>query len=148
VISPNWQASAPALFAPVHPGLRPITLSLLVLLVLPFASFGRAGMPPQRQNLESHYALIFGTVWGPDNRPVYGIKVKIRRTAEKKARWELYSDHRGEFAQRVPAGTADYVIWSDCRGCKAPDGKRYQAGPEVVVNVQSDERVDTGLHLK
>ena len=23
------------------------------------------------------YALIFGTVWGPDNRPVYGVRVNL-----------------------------------------------------------------------
>src|ERR1700683_188971 len=39
------------------------------------------------------YALIFGTVWDPDGRPIYGITVKIRRADEKKTRWELYSDH-------------------------------------------------------
>jgi hypothetical protein len=88
-------------------------------------------------------------VWGPDNRPVFGIKVKIRRAGEKRAKWELYSDHRGEFAQRVPAGKAEYVISSDCsKGCKAPDGNKYQAGAEVVVEVEEDERVNTGLHLK
>src|SRR5580700_3740419 len=60
------------------------------------------------------YALIFGTVWGPDSRAVYGITVKIRRATDKakKARWELTSDHSGEFAQRVPAEKADYVVWA------------------------------------
>jgi len=51
-------------------------------------------------------ALIFGTVWSPDNRPLYGVKIKIRR-ADQKTRWELYSDHNGEFAQRLPPGRAD-----------------------------------------
>ena len=35
---------------------------------------------------EKPYALIFGTVWGPDNHPVYGVRVKIRRTDDKKPR--------------------------------------------------------------
>ncbi len=56
------------------------------------------------------YAVIFGTVWGPGDHPLYGVKIKIRRQQEKKARWELYSDHSGEFAQRVPAGKQDYVV--------------------------------------
>ena len=61
------------------------------------------------------YALIFGTVWGPDNHPAYGITVRIRRSTDKpkKVRWELYSDHHGEFAQRVPAGEADYIVTAD-----------------------------------
>jgi hypothetical protein len=61
---------------------------------------------------EKTYAVIFGTVWGLDDHPVYGVKIKIRRENEKKARWELYSDHNGEFAQRVPPGKQDYVIWA------------------------------------
>jgi len=62
------------------------------------------------------YALIFGTVWGPDDRPVYGVRVKIRRADQKKPKWELFSDHRGEFAQRLPAGKADYIVWVDLKG--------------------------------
>jgi hypothetical protein len=100
-----------------------------------------------RNNHEKPYALIFGTVWGPDDHPVYGVKVKIRREGEKKARWEQYSDHNGEFAQRVPAGTQDYVIWPDVNGLKSNSGNRIE-GEEVKVHVDADERVDTGLHLK
>jgi hypothetical protein len=93
------------------------------------------------------YAVIFGTVWGPDDRPLYGVKIKIRRQHEKKARWELYSDHSGEFAQRVPAGKQDYVVWADAKSYKAQNGRPLQ-GDEVEVHVDDDERVDTGLHLK
>jgi hypothetical protein len=95
------------------------------------------------------YALIFGTVWGPDNRPVYGVKVKIRRAQDKakKARWEVYSDHSGEFAQRVPAGEGDYVLWADLKNVKGANGKPYHLDKEVTVHVYYDERVDTGLHL-
>jgi hypothetical protein len=95
------------------------------------------------------YALIFGTVWGPDNRPVYGVDVKIRRAADKpkKVRWELYSDHHGEFAQRVPAGESDYILWADLKGVKSTDGKPLHLIQEVTVHVYGDEREDTGLHL-
>ena len=74
------------------------------------------------------YALIFGTVWGPDDHPVYGITVKIRRVPDKKPKWEVYSDHSGEFAQRVPAGEADYVVWADLKGVKTTDGKPVASG--------------------
>jgi hypothetical protein len=96
---------------------------------------------------EKPYAVIFGTVWGPDDHPLYGVKIKIRREDEKKARWELYSDHNGEFAQHVPAGKQDYVIWADLKGHKYRNGTQLQ-GEEVKVHVDADERVDTGLHLK
>lgn len=94
------------------------------------------------------YALIFGTVWGPDDRPVYGVKVRIRRAEKKHAKWELYSDHSGEFAQRLPAGKADYVVWADTKGLKTLNGKKLEPGPEVTVHIESDERADIGLHLK
>jgi hypothetical protein len=104
--------------------------------------FSSAGDKPEKP-----YALIFGTVWGPNDNPLYGVRVKIRREGEKKARWELFSDHHGEFAQRVPAGKQDYVIWADVKDRKSEDGNPLQ-GEEVKVHVDADERVDTGLHLK
>jgi hypothetical protein len=93
------------------------------------------------------YALIIGTVWGPDNRPVYGVPVKIRRAQDKKAKWELSSDHAGEFAQRVPAGRADYIVWADLKGVKMTDGQAVHLAQEVTIHVEYDERVDIGLHL-
>jgi hypothetical protein len=96
----------------------------------------------------SDYALIFGTVWGPDELALPGVRVKIRRAEDKKARWELYSNRRGEFEQRVPAGRQDYVVWADSKGYKLPNGKHLQPSPEVTVHVENNERADTGLHLK
>ena len=93
-------------------------------------------------------ALIFGTVWSPDDLPVPGITVKIRKANEKKARWELRSNRRGEFEQLVPAGPGDYVVWVETKGYKLPNGKHLPASPEVTVHVNNDERVDTGVHLK
>jgi hypothetical protein len=93
------------------------------------------------------YALIYGTVWDPDGHPLYAVKVKIRRAGEKRARWELYSNHTGEFAQRVPVGPGDYVVWADVKGYKLPDGRRLHPGPEVKVHIDGDERTDIGLHL-
>jgi hypothetical protein len=93
------------------------------------------------------YALIFGTVYGPDDRLVYGITVKIRRVPDKKPKWELTSDHAGEFAQRVPAGKADYVVWADLKGVKTTDGQQLHLAQEVDVHIEYDERVDIGLHL-
>jgi hypothetical protein len=114
---------------------------LVAALLLPFAA--AAGERPH----EKPYALIFGTVWDPDGHTLYGVKVKIRRAGEKKARWELYSNHAGEFAQRVPAGKADYVVWADVKGYKLPSGKHLQPGPDATVHIDNDERSDIGLHL-
>ena len=95
-------------------------------------------------------AVIFGTVWGPDDRPVYGVTVKIRRARDKArhARWEVYSNHLGEFEQLVPAGKEAYVLWADTKGVKTASGRQVQPGSEVTIEIEGNERVDTGVHLK
>jgi hypothetical protein len=98
---------------------------------------------------EKDYALIFGTVFDTAGDTLYAVKVKIRRASdkEKKARWELYSNHTGEFAQRVPPGPADYVVWADVKGYKLDDGRHLRPGEEVKVHIDGDERQDMSLHL-
>jgi hypothetical protein len=123
---------------------------LLTVFLLPSLVAHVAGPQSGKQpKLGQPYALIFGTVWGPDDRPIYGVRVKIRRAQDKakKVRWELSSDHQGEFAQRLPAGKADYVVWADLKGVKLSDGKTLHPGQEVHVHVENDERIDIGLHL-
>ncbi len=80
-------------------------------------------------------------MWGPDDHPVSGIPIKIRRSIDKKPKWDLMSNSTGEFAQRVPAGREDYVVEADI---KMPKG---QAKPQVTVHVDNDERQDIGIHL-
>ncbi len=129
---------------------RPLLFLLLAFLVpapglLPL----KANAVPASKKLKptDPYALIFGTVWGPDNRPVYGVKVTIRQLPKKKPDWELYSDHAGEFAQRVAAGQADYVVSANLKGVKTADGRPVHLAEEVNVHIDYDERVDIGLHL-
>jgi hypothetical protein len=119
---------------------------LLIALVL---VLGARPVNSAPQKPEKPYALIFGTVWGPDDHPFYGIHVKIRRSTDKprKVRWEVYSDHHGEFAQRVPAGEADYILSADLKGVKFDDGTPARLAQEVTVHVYNEEREDTGLHL-
>ena len=71
----------------------------------------------------------------------------IERTT-RKPRWELYSDRNGEFAQRVPAGKADYLVWADLNGYKSSGGNELRVGTEVMVHIEYDERADIGLHLR
>jgi len=128
-----------------------LTLPLLIVVVLSAAVSLCAAQPRPGDDPREPYALIFGTVWGPDDRPIYGAKVKIRRADQKKAKWELISNHTGEFAQRVPAGKADYIVWidaKDLKGLKSSDGNQLQLSTEVTVSIANDERQDIGLHLK
>ncbi len=91
---------------------------------------------------------FLGRSGGRTTIPFTAVKVKIRRADQKKARWELYSDHNGEFAQRVPVGPADYLVWADLKGYKSPSGKELHLDAEVKVHIENDEREDIGLHLK
>jgi len=133
-------AFSPAPIPPVLPRLVFAFFAIVLMISTPLQ--GR--QPPQPKD----YALIFGTVWGPDDRPVCGVKVRIRKAGEKKARWEVYSNRLGEFEQRVPVGKQEYIVWADTKGYKSADGKHLQAGPEVTVHIENNERADTGLHLK
>ncbi len=87
------------------------------------------------------YALIFVSVFGPDGRARYGVPLKVRRADQKKAAWEGYSDHAGEFAARVPVGPADYVVWADIKMSKG------QPKPEGKVHIENDERADISLRV-
>lgn len=112
---------------------------MLLAIVFPVTISAQSSKKPQKP-----YALIFGTIWDAQSRPAYGIRIKIRRDDQKKAKWELVSDHRGEFAQRVPPGTADYIVWADIKSKKG-DSRSHPV--ETKVHVENDERVDVALHL-
>jgi hypothetical protein len=122
---------------------RKIVYSLFALLLVLGGALNAAPLhpSPQSKSEAKDYALIFGTVWGPDSRPVAGVPVRIRRASEKKFRWELVSNRTGEFAQRVPVGEQDYVIQADI---KTPKGTPK---PEIKVHIENNEREDVGLHL-
>jgi len=133
-------AFSPARIPPVLSRLVFAFFAIVIMLSTPLHS----RQPPQPKD----YVLIFGTVWGPDDRPVYGVTVRIRRAGDKKARWEVYSNRLGEFELRVPVGKQEYIVWADTKGYKSADGKHLQPGPEVTVHIENNERADTGLHLK
>jgi hypothetical protein len=102
---------------------------------------------------EKPYALIFGTAYGPDDRPLYGVKITIRPQAKKHPSWDLMSDHRGEFAQRVPAGTNDYLVRGEAEYAPVGDdgkpqlSKKVRLKGETRVHVDNEERRDISLHL-
>ncbi len=115
-----------------------IAVALLVSIAIPL----QANDKPTPKD----YALIFGTVWGPDDRPMAGVPINVRRADQKKPKWHLNSTRLGEFSVLVPPG--DYVIWAETKGLKSRDGKHLQPSPQVTVHANRNERIDTGLHLK
>ena len=121
-----------------------LNCSAVFLLSVSVAGVLEAAPPPQSPNSaasKKDYALIYGTVYGPDNHTVAGVPISIRRASDKKPRWELVSDGRGEFAQRVPVGGQDYIVQANI---KTPKG---EPKPEVAVHINDDERKDISIHL-
>jgi len=45
-----------------------------------WAATASSSVAPAENKHEKPYALIFGTVWGPDNRPLYAEQTRRRRT--------------------------------------------------------------------
>ena len=70
---------------------------------------------PARKAVKKKYShaddfLIRGTVFNDKALSSPGVKLRIRRTGDKKFRWESYTNSRGEFAVRVPQGSAYLMV--------------------------------------
>ena len=91
-----------------------------------------------RKSKHSHAddLVIRGTVFNERGLALQGVKLRIRRSDQKKSRWETYTNSRGEFAVRVPKGP-DYEIAAESKGF----AKQSQA-----INGQSEESVV--LHMQ
>ena len=119
----------------------------LVVVLAVFAPLAGAD-----KGLQKHYGLIFGTAYGPDDQPLFGVRVQIHPAGSKHPSWDLITDHRGEFAQRVPPGPGDYLITGEAElllpGKDNPhhtQKKRVKA--EAKVHLDGEERQDLSLHL-
>jgi hypothetical protein len=126
-----------------------LCLALCVFLTLTPLCVAASDKPKK----EKPYALIFGTAYGPNDRPLYGVKITIRPEKKKHPSWELMSDHRGEFAQRVPARTNDYLVRGEAEYAPLGDdgkpqlSKKMRLKGETRVHVDNEERRDISLHL-
>ena len=125
-------------------------LAICVLLALLPSGVAASKEKPKK---EKPYALIFGTAYGPNDRPLYGVKITIRPQTKKHPSWDLISDHRGEFALRVPAGTNDYLVHGEAEYAPVGDdgkpqlSKKVRLKGETRVHVDNEERRDISLHL-
>jgi hypothetical protein len=78
--------------------------------------------PSQTENTQSHGKhshandfLVKGTVFTDKAYALPGVEVRLRRSGEKKFRWERYSNSRGEFGVIVPRG-AEYEMVLHVKG--------------------------------
>lgn len=106
---------------------------------------------PNKKKQEKPEGLIFGTAFGPDDLPLYGVKVRIQPVGKKHPKWDVISDHRGEFAQRVPPG--DYEITGEAEIAPMAGGKPQLSRKKRVkvnrtVHVEKDVEQDISLRLE
>jgi hypothetical protein len=84
--------------------------------------------------------LIIGTVFDPKGFAFPGVELRIRRTNEKKFRWDSYTNSRGEFAVRVPQGS-DYEMLIRAKGfadqTRALDAKTGVSEARIVFHMES-----------
>ena len=102
----------------------------LVLLAGATSAYGRPAAPQSSSKSHAHDFVIFTTVFTEQGFALPGARVRVRRTDEKKFRWEADSDRRGELAVRVPQDS-EYEMTVEARGYKmqtrkvdASDGNR------------------------
>jgi hypothetical protein len=67
------------------------------------------GKPTKKKYSHANDFLVHGTVFTDKGLSFPGAQLRIRRSTEKKFRWESYTNSRGDFAIRVPRGS-DYEI--------------------------------------
>jgi hypothetical protein len=90
--------------------------NLLVLVWMAGAvSIPASGGGQKQANSHAHDFVIFATVFTDQGFALPGAQVRVRRTDEKKFRWEAVSDRRGELGIRVKQG-AEYELTVEARG--------------------------------
>ena len=66
--------------------------------------------PAKKKYSHADDFLIRGTVFNDKALSAPGVQLRIRRAGEKKFHWESYTNSRGEFAMRVPQGSAYEMV--------------------------------------
>jgi hypothetical protein len=99
-----------------------------------------ASEPPQKQKYShANDFLIIGTIFDPKGYAFPGVELRIRRSSEKKYRWDSYTNSRGEFAVRVPQGS-DYEVVIHAKGfadqTRALDAKTGVSEARIVFHME------------
>ena len=74
------------------------------------ASAATPSKPDKRKYSHINDFLIRGTVFNDKALSAPGVQLRIRRAGDRKFRWESYTNSRGEFAVRVPQGSAYEMV--------------------------------------
>jgi Carboxypeptidase regulatory-like domain len=123
--------------------LTPVRLKIVLALFLCLAGAALAVQPQPAgaQNASgsrAHDFVIFTTVFTDQGFALFGARARVRREEDKKFKWEAMSDHRGEFAIRVPQGT-EYEMTIEARGFK-PETRK--------IDTRQDNRTDLTIRME
>jgi len=95
--------------------------------------------PKKQKYSHANDFLIFGTVFDPKGYAFPGAQLKIRRSNEKKFRWDDYTNSRGDFAFRVPQGS-QYEMVVHAKGfadqTRDLDGKTGVSEARLVIRME------------
>jgi len=102
--NPFFKSSRRPSFFSGHRNIARLTFALAGFAWLAGAAFvaGPVGGAQSSSNSHAHDFLIFTTVFTDQGFALPGARVRVRRSDQKKFRWEGVSDNRGELAIRVP----------------------------------------------
>lgn len=92
-----------------------IALAGLVWLAGAMFAFEPAGGAQNSRGSHAHDYVIFATVFTDRGFALTGARARVRRSEEKKFRWEAMSDRRGELGIRVKQGS-EYELTVEARG--------------------------------
>lgn len=105
----------------------------------PPATQAPAPEKPQKYSHANDF-LIIGTIFDPKGYAFPGVELRIRRSTEKKYRWDSYTNSRGEFAVRVPQGS-DYEMVIHAKGftdqTRTLDAKTGISEARIVFRMES-----------
>jgi hypothetical protein len=95
--------------------------------------------PQKEKYSHANDFLVIGTVFDPKGYAFPGVELRIRKSNEKKYRWDSYTNSRGEFAVRVPRG-ADYEMVIRAKGfmdqTRALDAKTGVSEARIVFRME------------
>ena len=90
-----------------------------------------AGIEKRKKEPEPH-ALLLGTTFTAEGFSLPGIPVAVTRKGDKKPKWRVTSDARGEFAVRLPAGQALYQVSTESKAHENQAQEIEVQGEELV----------------
>ena len=117
---------------------RPLQLAVSVLLAAVLIQGLTVASAAEKKKKPKAHALLLGTTFSAEGLSLPGIPVAVTRKGDKKPKWRVSSDARGEFAVRLPAGHEVYEV--------ATESKEHENQTQEV-EVQGEESVTVIFRL-